>query len=67
MGVRRVPCRRRRWTPSLIALTLALVPPMAPSSRAQETSGLYQFTVIVTGYDMRRPRLRLVGQVGPGY
>lgn len=53
MGFRRVPCRRRRWTPFLIALSLTLVPATAPWSRAQETSELYQATIIVTGYDMR--------------
>jgi hypothetical protein len=53
MGLRRLPCRRRRWTPFLIALSLAVVTATAPSSRAQETSELYQATVIVTGYDMR--------------
>ncbi len=53
MGFRRVPCRRRRWTPLLIALPLGLMSAMVPSSRAQGTSELYQATVIVTGYDMR--------------
>jgi hypothetical protein len=53
MGFRRVPCRRRRWTPFLIALPLVLVPATAPSSSAQATSDLYQATIIVTGYDMR--------------
>ena len=53
MGFRRVPCRRRRWTPFFTAMPLALVLATAPSSRAQETSELYQATTIVTGYDMR--------------
>ena len=53
MGFRRVPYRPRRWTPFLIALPLVLVSATAPSSRAEETSELYQATTIVTGYDMR--------------
>jgi uncharacterized protein len=48
-----VTCRRRRWTPFLVALMLALVPATATSTSAQVTSELYQATVIVTGYDMR--------------
>ena len=52
MRLRRVPCRRSRWAPFLIALPLALVLASASSS-AEETSELYQATVIVTGYDMR--------------
>ncbi len=53
MRFRRAPRPRWRWTPVLIALGLALVPATAPPSRAQGTSELYQFTIIVTGYDMR--------------
>jgi uncharacterized protein len=53
MRSRQVPWRRRRWAPLLIALPLALISATAPQGRAQETSELYQATVIVTGYDMR--------------
>ena len=53
MGFRRVPYRRRRWTPLFTALPIVLVSATAPSSIAQETNELYRATIIVTGTDMR--------------
>jgi hypothetical protein len=51
MGLR--PGPRRRWSPWLLTLTLTIISPATPPAQAQEMSELYQFTVIVTGYDMR--------------
>ena len=44
---------RRRWTPWLLALPLAVVAGAAPSTGAQEAGDLYTATITVTGYDTR--------------
>jgi len=53
MRPRRAPHGGWRSAPFLIALLLGLSPAAAPPGKAEEPSALYQFTVIVTGYDMR--------------
>jgi uncharacterized protein len=51
MGVRQFWDGRRASALAVVALSAALV---APAARAQDMSGYYKATVIVTGYDMRQ-------------
>src|SRR4030081_3474762 len=57
LGMRERQVRRRRGRPaalSVMFLSVMFVAAAAWPGRAQETSDLYQATVIVTGTDMRR-------------